>query len=213
MRSTIPMKDNRWPHDMVISIDDSPHHIVELLWVREAYGLRPKGDLPPPLVDAPLRADEAAPAGEWDGARPEVWDTVVRHATGVVTSPSFEEIKNTADGSPERAELLALMRGPTWRDRFGDTAFDESYSLWREKRFREQSAKRPLSLAESPEHRSLDAVISAWEAGLSKVITIPCRGEYTRVVGDTALLMTEATHTNPELYTAALGTFRTRFTT
>ena len=59
-----------------------------------------------------------------------------------------------------------------------------------------------------PEHASLRALIPAWEAGLAKIITIPCRGEYTRVISTSALLMTEATRNQPELYTAALETFR-----
>lgn len=208
MRSTIPMEGNPWPHDMVITIDDSPHQVMELLWVREACGLHPSGDAPPPLVDTPPRSGTTVDVGTWENAWPEVWDAVIRHAAGVIDAALFDEVRNTADGSPERAELLLRMRGPAWRDRFGDAAFDESYLSWSEKRFHERTRTRPRSLAESPERVSLDALVPAWEAGLAKVITIPCRGEYTRVVGGSALLMTESTRSDPERYAAALGTFR-----
>ncbi|GAB3617589.1 hypothetical protein GCM10027416_21460 [Okibacterium endophyticum] len=77
----------------------------------------------------------------------------------------------------------------------------------RRRRFHERNRHRPRSLEDSPEHRSLDSLIPAWEAGLSKIITIPCRGEYTRVVGDSALL-TEVTRNDPDRYAVALGTFR-----
>ncbi len=154
MRSIFPIAGNPWPRDMIISIDDSPYQVMELLWVREAWSL----------------------------------------------------IRDTADGSPERAELLLQLRGPTWRDRFGDMAFDESYKSW-SKRSYERSRKWPHSLGQSPERISLNALISAWEAGLSKIITIPCHGEYIRVIRGSTLLMTEATRSTPERYAAALRTF------
>jgi len=53
MRSTIPMEGNSWPHEMVLSIDPDRDQLVELLWVREAWGLHPVDELPPQLVDAP----------------------------------------------------------------------------------------------------------------------------------------------------------------
>ena len=37
MRSMSPIEGNPWPHDMTISIDDSPHVVMELLWVLEAF--------------------------------------------------------------------------------------------------------------------------------------------------------------------------------
>ncbi len=208
MRSASPIEGNPWPHDMVISVDDGPHQIMELLWVREAYALQPAGDLPPQLVDTPPTTGETDQRDVWEAAWPELWDAVVRHSSGIIYHSRFEALRSTADGSPERAELLLQMRGPTWRDRFGDTPFDQSYRSWTERRFHERTARQPRSLAESPERRSLDALIPAWEAGLAKIITIPCRGEHTRVIGDSALLMTEATRADPERYAAALRTFR-----
>jgi len=54
VRSSVPIPGNPWPHDMVITVDDDPVSLVELLWVRDAWGLQPlHDDVPPPLVDSP----------------------------------------------------------------------------------------------------------------------------------------------------------------
>lgn len=208
MRSTTPIPGNPWPHDMVITVDDDPHQLVELLWVREAWGLEATGgDLPPGLVEPPPRAGEPDEREAWEAAWPQVWEAAVRHAAVRVEPSVFEELRRTADGSAERAELIRRLRGPTWRGRFGDTAFTEDYRAWTEARFYARRDDRPRSLAESPERRCLDALIPAWQAGLAKVVTIPCRGEHTRVIGGSALLVTEATREDPGRYAAALGTF------
>lgn len=211
MRSTTPMEGNPWPHDMVISVDSDPYHLLELLWVREAWGLRPTGDqLPHGLVDPPVRAGDSDDRDAWEAAWPEVWEDVVNHAAVLVEPSIFEELTRTADGSKERAEMIRRLHGPTWRERFGDTAFTDDYRAWTEARFHARRDERPRSLAESPERRSLEALIPAWQVGLSKVITIPCRGEHARVIGGSALLMTEATRKDPDRYAAALETFARR---
>jgi len=143
----------------------------------------------------------------WEAAWPEVWDSAMSH-TVVPADPSrLEEQIRNATGSQERAELLREFVGPTWRDFFGDTAFNEKYRAWRKARFEAQRAEPPRTLADEPERRSLDELIPAWEAGLTKVITIPCRGEYTRIIGGSVLLVTEATRIDPGRYADALRTF------
>ena len=211
MRSTIPMEANPWPHDMVISVDDDPHQLLALLWVREAWGLRPIGEgLPPGLMDPPTTVGDPADRDAWEAAWPEVWRDAAAHAAVVVEPSVFEELARTAHGSEERGELLRRLQGPSWRERFGDTAFTEDYLAWTEARFDARRDDPPRSLAESPEHQSLDALIAAWRVGLSKVITIPCRGEHTRIIGGSALLMTESTRRHPDRYAAALGAFAHR---
>jgi len=37
------MPGNAWPHDMTITIEDSPPFLSELLFVRSAWGLEPAG--------------------------------------------------------------------------------------------------------------------------------------------------------------------------
>ena len=204
------MPGNPWPHDMVIRIEDDAAPLLELLWVREARELHPVGDVPPPLIDIP---EPAGPTSDpytttaWTRAWPQIWAGAVSHAAGITPRPSFDDLSGTADGSPKRAELLDRMRGPSWRGRFGDAALGPGFAAWTERRFRGIATTRPRRLARTPERMALQALIPAWEAGLETVVTIPCRGEHTRRVGASGLLMTEATRDDPEHYAAALRTF------
>jgi hypothetical protein len=208
MRSLNPIPRNPWPHDMIISIDNDLQQVTDLLWVREAYGLHPEGDGPPPLVDTPERSGspDDVPGGE--AAWPELWQAVLAHAGGPDRTSLFDRLRSTDLDATERAGLLTRFFGPSWRDRFGDAAFDAHHQAWTERRFHERAHEHRRPLAETPERMSLAALVPAWEAGLTKVVTIPCQGDYTRRIGGTALLMTDAARHDPERYTAALRTFR-----
>lgn len=111
-------------------------------------------------------------------------------------------------GDPGRTELLHHIIGPTWRDEFGDEAFDDpSYTQRERSTPEERAAARPRTLADNPEHRDLEALIPAWRAGLTTIVTIPCRGEHTRRLGDNALLTTAATRADSVAYRRALASF------
>jgi hypothetical protein len=103
---------------------------------------------------------------------------------------------------------LSTITGPNWREPFGQEAFAASFGDWSQVWYEELGRKNAVPLEESPERRVLGALIPAWEAGLARVVTIPCQGEYTRVIGSSALLITENTREDPELYAAALSAFR-----
>jgi len=210
MRAAFPIEGNPWPHDMTISVSDSPSQVMEVLWVREAWGLHPVGDVPPLLVDPPADVYETSDAASWEDAWPGMWDAVVRHAGIIIDPASLQEIAATPAGSPVRAALFAQLVGPTWRDQFGDAAFDARYSAWNQRLFEANNAARARSLGEEPERRSLDALVPAWEAGLARIVAIPCRGEHTRVLSDSALLVTAATRADPALYSTALEWFAQR---
>jgi hypothetical protein len=46
MRFLGRMPDNPWPQDMAIRVDDAPHHVAVLLFIRPARGLRPTPRFP-----------------------------------------------------------------------------------------------------------------------------------------------------------------------
>ena len=173
MTEVISGGSSAWPQGMVISIENHSSPIEQLLWIREAYALQPKGDMPPPLVEPPAVVGRPDDAPAWEAAWPELWHAAVRHASIVITRDRIDELMRTEDASPERREVLRVMRGPSWQDRFGDAA-----------------------------------LVAAWRAGLTRIVTIPCQGEHTRVVSGSALLMTEGTRAEHERYAAALATFR-----
>ena len=208
MTEVISGGSSAWPQGMVISIENHSSPIEELLWIREAYALQPTGDMPPPLVEPPAVVGRPDDAAAWEAAWPELWHAAVRHASIVITRDRIDELMRTEDASPERLEALRGLRGPGWSDRFGDAALERGYGSWSEQRFETLIARPQRRLRDTPEHRSMPELIAAWQAGLTRIVAIPCQGEHTRVVSGSALLMTEGTRAEPERYAAALATFR-----
>ncbi|MFF2369300.1 hypothetical protein [Agromyces sp. NPDC058110] len=196
---------------MLITVEDDPVALVELLWIRDAWDLLPDhDDAPPPLVDAPDPHVGGHAEGDieaWRQAWPELWDATLRHAGKIQDPALFDAIRDTAGYSPERMALLDQLTGPSWHDRFGNTGF-ERFQPWQDAQFRQRAADRPTSPDEQPERRSLDALIHAWRLGLTKIVTIPCRGSFTRAIGSHSLLVTDQTRADAAAYSAALGRFR-----
>lgn len=197
---------------MQLTIEDRPHAVRELLWVREAYDLTVSGDVPPPLVDTPAAATRTISPddrAQWTDAWPDLWDAVTRHAGLEHDHSLFAKLTQPGLEPAERAELLARFSGPSWRDEFGDEPLaDASYRAWEERGMDAHIASRPRALSESPERRDLDALIPAWERGLTKVVTIPCRGEHTRILGPSSMLVTDQTRADSAAYRTALNAFR-----
>lgn len=132
----------------------------------------------------------------------------LQHASLVQDEELFAQLRGTADGSTERAALLRRLVGPTWRDQFGDDAFMDQYEPWNRASFDAGPRRHLQFLTEEPERVSLAALIRAWQAGLTKVVIIPCLDTYTRVIGRHALLMTAETRNDPQRYSEALKQFR-----
>ncbi|WP_435748673.1 hypothetical protein [Microbacterium sp. PMB16] len=212
MRSDRPMPGNPWPHDMMLTVEDRPSALLELLWLREAHDLHPEGDGVPPLVrvtPAPAeRVVDDAVRAEWERAWPRVWEAVVAHAGKESDPRLFERLRETADGSPERASLLTELMGPGWGDEFGRDVFDDrSYRDWVQQGHDAVAASRRVALEDTPERRDLEALIPAWRAGLTKIVTIPCRGDHDRRIAPNALLVTDETRADSGRYRRALTAF------
>lgn len=213
MRSSEPMPGNPWPHDMQITVEDRPNSLLDLLWVREAFELQLVGvDLPPKLSDAPALVTDGALTAEtrkvWESGWARTWDATVVHAAKEHDAQLFSEMRTTALGSIERIELLRAIAGPNWRDEFGNEPFDnDSYRDWSQRGVDAHRAGRPRGLQDNPERRDLSALIPAWEAGLTKIITIPCIGTYAHKVSASALLITDRTRQESDAYRQALDSF------
>jgi len=196
-----------WPPGMTVTVKNDSAPLLELLWVREAWALRPTGDAPPPLAKSPPRIGRATPP-EWAEEWSRLWSACLGHAGRSTETELIARLGQTPPGSAERAELLRRLMGPSWRDSFGDEAFDESYVSWRRELFEGIRDAGTVPLAQTPERRAVTELAAAWRVGLSVIVTIPCTGEYTRRVSDTALLVTEGTRQDPRRYAAALASFR-----
>lgn len=211
MRSEQPTPGNPWPREMTFEVDVRPHALLELLWLREAYDLEVAGDAPPPLVDTPAPAARPISAQErarWESAWMPLWTAVTEHAGRPKDGDLFDQLALTGDGSPERADILERLTGPSGRNIMGAEAFDDpSLLAWDRRGFDAHVASRPQALAEAPERRDLDSLVPAWRRGLLKVVTIPCRGTYTRTLGSSALLVTDGTRADSPAYRSALDRF------
>ncbi|WP_312675858.1 hypothetical protein [Microbacterium sp.] len=197
---------------MIITIEDRPHTLRELLWIREAHGLDPADDaLPPPLVDRPAaaarRVDEETRA-RWAEVWPRIWGDAVAHAA-TEPDPALLDRAVAATLSPaERETLLGRIIGPTARDVFGAEVFDDAaYREWERRGSEAHLATHLTTLADSPEHRDVAALADAWRRGLGKVVTLPCRGTYVRQIGPQALLVTDEVRSDAAAYRAALDSF------
>lgn len=129
MRSVNPDPGNPWPHDMVLTVEDRPHALLELLWLREAHHLEPRGEnLPPRLSETPDDSSmdtDAALRADWERVWPRAWHAALDHSGRDTDARLFDRIQETADGSPERAALLREIVGPDVRVHFGPDAFDD----------------------------------------------------------------------------------------
>lgn len=212
MFSTEPMPGNHWPHDMVITIEDDLQALLELLWIREAWRLDPRGDdLPPELVDTPPAADPGqratAPIAEWEDAWPRVWAQVLHHAGSLQDPGLFDRLQASPNGSGERARLLRELVGTSWRDEVGDEAITDDAQQWMHAQFERRITRPRIDLEEQPERLSLEALIEAWRRGLTKIVEIPCTGTFTRRIGPQVMLVTAETRRDPVRYRAALREF------
>ena len=213
LRPSVPMPGSPWPHDMLITIDGGPNTLVDVLWVREAWNLHPVGDdLPPLLSDDWVRARAQIGSTDaiatWSDAWPRIWNACIDHAGLVQDSTMLNQLQHTLDGAPERIDLLARMFGPSWRGSLGDDAFTDEHGTWNFAQFQARMKSRSTPYGDDPERLALSALIPAWQAGLTKIVTVPCQGSYTRVIGQHTLLVTDETRDHYQRYSEALKLFR-----
>ena len=209
MQSEYPIPGNPWPRDMLITVEDRPTTLLELLWIREAYALVPAGDDLPPFLEltpapATTRLDPATRI-EWEAAWARIWQGAAAHACREHDPAVFEQLERTLGGSPEREALLKQMFGPNWSDEMGRGAFDDaSYMSWERTMTDTHMSTRIERLEDSPERRAVAALTAAWRGGLTTIVTIPCRGDFTRRLTPHGLLVTARTRADHDHYERAL---------
>ena len=209
MRSAWPIPGNPWPQDMVITVDDDPQQLLELLWLRDTWALAAGHlDPPPPLVQA---AGAAAVPDDgfamWDAAWSGLWQGAVKHAGRVIGADTHAKLTQPNLDPIERRALLAEIVGPNWHDQFGDEGLGDAYQSWQAVHQQSRSARRRELMSAELERNALDELVPAWKRGLTKIVTIPCRGDHTRVLGARTLLVTDETREDLSRYRRALATF------
>jgi hypothetical protein len=207
MLGFIPLGKNKWPHDMLLSIDSRDPHALELLYVRHVWNLRSATDAvlgldPEPTGDRSVRP--ATPGlDEWNRRWSSAWE---RHRgsyaddAAVQEPPSVEALRQ----NPELFDEWRASKPPTWRDEFGDEGFDvEAYFRWHAN----LPTELGLPLAKTPERISLDAAVHAWRRGLRTIIVLPSASPYAERLSRTRLMISAGSRNDPSTYRRALSLF------
>lgn len=207
------MPDNPWPRDMVLHVQFDEDLLLDLLWVRESWRLTVRGPNVPPrpieladpeLTEEGLRRDK----GVWERAWIELWEaalaTLTRRRDPSVTDALPASVVDALDDE----QVRALWESDSWRSRFGADAFTPGYRAWIDRLQARRDRLREQPLALHAERQVLDELVPAWRRGLTRMITVPCAGAYTRTLGDNTLLLTESAHDDADQLRAALRQFR-----
>ena len=203
--------ENPWPHGMAIRVDDTPHHLTLLLFIRHAWEIAADADVPrlEPLPDA---GTSRLP----DSATPEQWEARWRRAWSRAWDwYSVEEPDPTIHATPARLrsvwqpghELDPLIP-PFWQADHGWAGIDAAaYNAWAMASGPQADAHAHRSAAEHPEPQSLPALVAAWKNGLDTVIVLPYQGYFARRITAPHLAVSAATRNEPAAYSRALHAF------
>lgn len=212
MRSSIANKRNPWPRDMVIGVGDD-NELMALLYLRHAWQLNSEVDLPS-LDPLPASGDSIRPftvsLEEWNRRWMEAWTRTWDWYRGTdgqrrAAQQAVQE-SNPWPGEEEPPEWVLELWAKTqqgWSAAYGLDGIDTTaYNRWR-------AHLRPdplLPRRNSPEHRSLPALIAAWKSGLKSVTLLPYRGYYAERVSAKHLMVSIAARSDPASYSQALAT-------
>jgi hypothetical protein len=208
MRFTEQAPDNPWPQDMVIRVDETPHHLTILLFIRQAWGIAAEADVPrlDPLPDiGASRLPDSAGKSEWEArwhrAWARAWDWYTVEQPGLPTPEQIRAVSRPGQG-------LNPVIPPFWQADYGWAGIDpDAYSTWQHQCSPHAYAPPRTSAAELPEPRSLPALIAAWEGGMDSVIVLPYAGFFARRITNRHLAVSAVTRNDPASYTRALETW------
>lgn len=183
---------------MVIRVEDLPHHLTLLLFVREAWSLAPDIDIPP-LQPAPdcgrSQMPHSADASTWDMRWKTMWNEALNWyeiaARGYLPTPA--EMRESQDPS----QGLNPFIPPFWTQRYEWEGLDrDAYQAWEQRLM----PKFP----HDGEYRSLQALIPAWKSGIDTIIVLPYRGYFAHRLSHQHLVVSADTRNNPANYSRAL---------
>ncbi|MGO4192831.1 hypothetical protein AB4Y67_14300 [Arthrobacter sp. YAF17] len=205
-----PVPDNPWPQGMAIRVDDTPHHLTLLLFIRHAWDIAADADVPRlepvPGAGTSRIPDSATPVeweARWHRAWARAWDWY-----------SVEEPDPTVHPTPAHLRLVSQpghgldpLVPPFWQADYGWAGIDAgAYNSWQWASGPQADAHPGRGAAELPEPQSLPALIAAWENGLDTVIVLPYRGHFARRITARHLAVSAATRNEPAAYSRALHT-------
>lgn len=198
MQWSTPEPDNLWPNDMLIRVNDDPHHLTLLLFVRQAWSMA--GDLNiPALSPVPdcghCRMPESADASTWARRWKTSWDQA--WSWYQIEDPTHHPTPAEMRASGDPSQGLNPLIPPFWTQQYEWEGLDrEAYQAW------DQSLipKFPYDA----ERRSLQELIPTWKSGIDTVIVLPYEGYFAHRQSLRHLVVSAATRNSPEHYSRAL---------
>ncbi|MGZ3386697.1 MAG: hypothetical protein ACXVB5_17500 [Isosphaeraceae bacterium] len=198
MRWSKPRPENPWPQDMAIRVNDLPHNLILLLFVRQAWSIAPDMDIPPlsPEPDCgqsslPKSADVATWDHRWRTAWHQAWSWY--EIEDPTHHPTPAEMREFSDSSQELNPFIP----PFWTQQYGSEGLDQAaYQAWEQRLM----PKFP----QDAEPRSLQELIPAWKSGMDTIIVLPYKGYFAQRLTRRHLVVSAETRNNPEQYSRAL---------
>ena len=193
-----PIKGNPWPHDMVIRVEDDPHHLTLLLFVREAWSLAGDMDIPPlePRPDVgssqmPHTADAETWDRRWKTAWNQAWSWFEIEERN--HHPSPEEMRESQDPSQGLNQFIP----PFWTQQYEWDGLDrDAYQAWEQRLM--------PRFPHDAERRSLQDLIPAWRSGIDTIIVLPYSGYFAHRLSCQRLVVSAETRNQPDDYSRAL---------
>ena len=203
--------DSPWPHGMAIRVDDAPHHLTVLLFIRHAWKIAADADVPrlEPLPDVGTSRipDSAAPA-EWEARWRRAWGRAWDWYSVVEPDPAIHPTPGYIREVSQPGHALDPLIPPFWQADHGWEGIDAgAYTAWEMASGPQAYARPRRNAAESPEPQSLPALIAAWENGLDTVIVLPYQGYFARRITARHLAVSAATRNEQAAYSRALHSF------
>ena len=208
MRFNGPAPDNPWPQDMAIRVDETPHHLSILLFIRHAWEVAADADVPrlSPLPDVGFsRIPDTAPPSEWDARWRRAWERAWNWDSVAEPDPTMHPTPERIRAVARSFQELDPLIPPFWQADYGWEGIDAgACTAWEMACSPEAYFPRRRKAADAPEPQSLPALIAARESGLDTVVVLPYQGFFARRITARHLAVSAATRNEPAAYSRAL---------
>ena len=186
-----------------VSLLVSPNSFARLLFVRSVWGLDANGVPPVELEPEPGNSERPAHHNldELNALWRQDWERALREY----------DAKTAREGGPDEAtlELLATLTdeelwwhmtsepSPKWTSGVDTVAFNHWLDVMHEGRW--------PSPEDTPEYRSLAALVGAWETGMTTIVQLPLAGFWAERVSITHLMVSAPVRRDPMLFNLAFA--------
>ena len=202
------MPGRAWPRGMAIRVEETPHHLSILLFIRHAWNIAADADVPrlSPQPDVGFsRIPETAAPAEWDArwrrAWRRAWDWYSVAEPDPTIHPTPEYIRSVSRPFHDLDPLIP----PFWQADYGWDGIDpHACTAWEMACSPAAYGRSRRNASAAPEPQSQLALIAAWEHGVDSVIVLPYQGYFARRVTVRHLAVSATTRNEPAAYSRAL---------